>query len=182
MPTPTTSGRIVMLRTVREMPTLRESSRLRAWLVAITVRQVGTHLHRRRVAGARLAPLEHAVDVPLEDVTKLHAVLYEPRRQVAWAGPWLDSADRMLLSLWWLDQAGQLTRRELAEAAGVRAAHVPVRLQRMRDRLELSRSVVAALATVPHRTWTPPPPAGTGCRARCGARRPARPVRLCQSR
>ena len=134
-----------MLRAVRDLPTLREPSLFRAWLMAITVRQVSSHLHRRRVASARIVPLDEAVEVPFEDMTMLHVVLSEQRRQVARAGGWLDPADRMLLSLWWLEQAGQLTRGELAEAAGVRGAHVRVRLQRMREQLELSRSLVAAL-------------------------------------
>ncbi|MEV4539207.1 sigma-70 family RNA polymerase sigma factor [Asanoa sp. NPDC049518] len=136
----------VMLRAVRDLPTLREPGQFRAWLMAIAVRQVSTHLHRRQVAGARVAPLDDAVDVPLQDPTMLHAVLSEQRRQVARAAQWLDPADRMLLSLWWLEQVGHLTRQELAEAIGARGAHVRVRLQRMRDQLELSRSVVAALA------------------------------------
>ncbi|GIF63878.1 hypothetical protein Ais01nite_19130 [Asanoa ishikariensis] len=138
-----------MLRAVRDLPTLREPSQFRAWLMAIAVRQVGTHLHRRRVADARVAPLDDAVDVPVEDLTMLHAVLSEQRRQVARAGHWLDPADRMLLSLWWLEQVGHLTREELAEAIGARGAHVRVRLQRMREQLELSRTLVAALAATP---------------------------------
>ena len=138
-----------MLRAVRDLPTLRDPSQFRAWLMAIAVRQVSTHLHRRRVASARVAPLDDAVEVPFEDLTMLHAVLSEQRRQVARAGGWLDPADRMLLSLWWLEQAGQLTRHELAEAAGVRGAHMRVRLQRMREQLELSRSIVAALEAAP---------------------------------
>ncbi|GIF74492.1 sigma-70 family RNA polymerase sigma factor [Asanoa siamensis] len=138
-----------MLRAVRDLPMLRDPGQFRAWLMAIAVRQVGTHLHRRRTYGARVAPLDEALDVPREDPTLLHAALSEQRRQVARAGRWLDPADRMLLSLWWLEQIGQLTREELAEATGVRGAHVRVRLQRMRDQLELSRSVVAALDAVP---------------------------------
>ncbi|MEV0718398.1 sigma-70 family RNA polymerase sigma factor [Asanoa sp. NPDC050611] len=136
-----------MLRAVRDLPTLRDPSQFRAWLMAIAVRQVGTHLHRRRVADARSAPLDDAADVAREDPTLLHAALSEQRRQVARAGRWLDPADRMLLSLWWLEQAGHLTRQELAEASGARGAHVRVRLQRMRDQLDLSRAVVAALET-----------------------------------
>ncbi|SNT50234.1 RNA polymerase sigma factor, sigma-70 family [Asanoa hainanensis] len=138
-----------MVRAVRELPALREPGQFRAWLMAIVVRQVGTHLHRRRVADARSAPLDDADDLPVEDPTMLHAVLSEQRRQVARASRWLDPADRMLLSLWWLEQVGHLTRAELAEAIGARGAHVRVRLQRMREQLELSRSVVAALAAAP---------------------------------
>ena len=71
------------------------------------------------------------------------------RRQAVRASRWLDPDARALLSLWWLETAGQLTRAELAAALGTSVAHAGVRVQRMRNQLELSRSLVAALEASP---------------------------------
>lgn len=67
------------------------------------------------------------------------------RREVAEAARWLDDEDRQLLSLWWLEVAGELTRRELAAAVGISRQHAAVRVQRMKERLETSRGIVRAL-------------------------------------
>ncbi|MEV4620672.1 sigma-70 family RNA polymerase sigma factor [Asanoa sp. NPDC049573] len=143
-----------MLRAVRDLPALRDAGSFRAWLMAITVRQVGTHLHRRRTADQRSTPLGEGADLAdedaaVEDLTMLHMALSDQRRQVARASRWLDPADRMLMSLWWAEHAGHLTRAELADAAGLTAAHAGVRVQRARQQLEVSRSVVAALEARP---------------------------------
>ncbi|MEU8661636.1 AbfB domain-containing protein [Actinoplanes philippinensis] len=61
----------------------------------------------------------------------------------------LDPEDRALLSLWWLEVAGHLSRPELAEALGVSVIHAGVRVQRMRTQLDLSRTIVAALDARP---------------------------------
>jgi RNA polymerase sigma factor (sigma-70 family) len=143
-----------MLRAVRDLPALRDAGSFRPWLMAITVRQVGTHLHRRRMADQRSAPLTEDLDLAdedasVEDVTMLHLALSDQRRQIARASRWLDPADRMLMSLWWVEHAGHLTRAELADATGLSAAHAGVRIQRARQQLEVSRSVVAALEARP---------------------------------
>src|SRR5204863_378227 len=57
--------------------------------------------------------------------------------------------DRALLSLWWLETAGRLSRTELAAAAGSSVAYATVRVQRMRNQLDLSRSIMAALDAGP---------------------------------
>ncbi|MFF3150434.1 sigma-70 family RNA polymerase sigma factor, partial [Streptomyces sp. NPDC057927] len=67
------------------------------------------------------------------------------RREVAEAVRWLDDEDRQLLSLWWLEVAGELTRRELAAAVGISRQHAAVRVQRMKQRLEIARDIVRAL-------------------------------------
>ncbi|XVV10035.1 sigma-70 family RNA polymerase sigma factor [Actinoplanes sp. CA-131856] len=143
-----------MLRAVRELPGLRAPGSFRAWLAVIAVRQVGTHRQQRRAAGRRLRPLVEAAGradpgAEIEDVTALRGELSDQRRQVAEATRWLDPDDRRLLSLWWQEVAGRLSRAELAEAAGVSVAHAGVRVQRTREQLDLARAVVAALAARP---------------------------------
>ncbi|MEO3746389.1 sigma-70 family RNA polymerase sigma factor [Plantactinospora sp. B5E13] len=143
-----------MLRALRELRTLRTPESFRPWLVAIALRQVSTHLHRHRANAARAVALDEVTEVPdagadLEGLAALRADLSEQRRQVVRASRWLDPDDRALLSLWWLETAGRLTRAEVAAALGVSLAHAGVRIQRMRNQLELSRSLVAALDARP---------------------------------
>ncbi|MEU8819698.1 sigma-70 family RNA polymerase sigma factor [Actinoplanes sp. NPDC048796] len=143
-----------MLRAVRELPGLRTPGSFRAWLAVIAVRQVGTHRQQRLAAGRRIRPLEEAAgqadpQAELEEVTALRSRLSGQRRQVAEATRWLDPDDQRLLSLWWQEVAGRLTRAELAEAAGITVAHAGVRVQRTREQLDLARAVVAALAARP---------------------------------
>lgn len=141
-----------MLRALRELRTLRDPRNFRSWLLTIAIRQAGTHLHRLDVADARTLPLDEAPELPdagFEGPTLLHLELSDQRRQVVRASRWLDPVDRALLSLWWLEVAGRLTRPELAAAAGMRPPHAAVRVQRMRGQLDVSRSLVAALEARP---------------------------------
>ncbi|HTI22647.1 MAG TPA: sigma-70 family RNA polymerase sigma factor [Kutzneria sp.] len=143
-----------MLRVVRQLPSLQSPQRYRAWLAAVAVHQVSTHLHRREVADRRAAPLEEAAavaddDAPFEELTALRLLLSQQRPQAERAARWLDPDDRALLSLWWLEVAGELTRTELADALEVSVAHAGVRVQRMRQQLDLSREIVAALEARP---------------------------------
>jgi RNA polymerase sigma factor (sigma-70 family) len=140
----------VMLRALRQLPKLRTPTTFRAWLAAIAIRQVGTHLRRRDRTAARTANLEEAAGIPdphspSEDLTALQVDLSRQRRQVERASHWLGPDERALLSLWWLEVADQLTRAELAAALGLSVAHAGVRVQRMRTQLEASRALVAAL-------------------------------------
>ena len=143
-----------MLRALRELSDLRSPASFQAWLAAITVRQVGTHLHRRRLAATRTAALDDLVEAPdasaeFEKLTLLRVDLSGQRRLLTRASSWLDPDDRVLLSLWWLETAGVLTRTELAEAVGVSVAHAGVRVQRMLDQLDLTRGLQAALEARP---------------------------------
>ncbi|WP_433795641.1 RNA polymerase sigma factor [Actinoplanes sp. CA-252034] len=141
-----------LLRALRNLRTLRTPESFRSWLTTIAARQAGTHLHRRQAELRRTMSLDEAVDLPdaaVEELTLTQVELSGYRRQVVRAGRWLDPADRALLALWWLQASGRLTRNELAEALGTTVAHAGVRVQRMRHRLELSRSVVAALQVHP---------------------------------
>ena len=142
----------VLVRMLRQLPQLRTPERFRSWLVAITLHRIGTHLKRAGVAVARTAPLDELAgepDAPFEDLSLLRVELASQRRQVMHAGQWLDAGHRALLPLWVLLTTGDLTRAEIADALGTSDAHAGVRLQRMRDQLELCRSIVVALEAKP---------------------------------
>ncbi|MFD3718489.1 sigma-70 family RNA polymerase sigma factor [Streptomyces sp. NPDC058674] len=143
-----------LLRVVRDLPGLRAPESFRSWLVAITLRQITTHWQRQRAVAGRTTVIDEALRIPdagaePEDVTILRLHASDERRRVVEAGRWLDPEHRVLLSLWWQECAGSLSRADMAEATGLTVAHVGVRLQRMREQLELSRTIVAALETDP---------------------------------
>ncbi|MFD7976434.1 sigma-70 family RNA polymerase sigma factor [Streptomyces sp. NPDC059071] len=141
-----------MVRALDGLPALRDPSRFRSWLVAIAMNRV-----RHRWRESRQAPLpgldraETLAD-PSGDFTDLAILrlgLTGQRREVAEATRWLDEDDREVLSLWWLEAAGELSRAELAAALGIPPRHAAVRVQRMKERLETGRALVRALAAVP---------------------------------
>ncbi|MBF9132502.1 sigma-70 family RNA polymerase sigma factor [Plantactinospora sp. S1510] len=141
-----------MLRALRELRALRSPESFRPWLVTIARRQVGTHLHRQQVDAERTGPLDEVTDAPdagAEALALLRVELSKQCEQVVRASRWLDRHDRTLLSLWWLEAGGRLTRSALAAALATSVAHAGVRVQRMRNQMELSRTVVAALDADP---------------------------------
>ncbi|MFJ4427959.1 RNA polymerase sigma factor [Streptomyces bobili] len=133
-----------MLRAVDHLGSLRDPDSFRSWLVAIAMRQIRDRARRRTTQPLDdSVPADGAAD--FAELTVLKLQLEGERREVAEAVRWLDDEDRQLLSLWWLEVAGELTRRELAAAVGVSRQHAAVRVQRMKERLETSRSIVRAL-------------------------------------
>ncbi|MZF87943.1 sigma-70 family RNA polymerase sigma factor [Streptomyces sp. SID5643] len=141
-----------MLRVLPELRTLRAPECFRPWLATIATRQISTHLHRRQADAERTAPLDEMTDPPdadAENLALIHVELSGHRRKTVRASRWLDPDARALLSLWSLETAGRLTRAELAAALGTSVAHAGVRVQRMRNQLEMSRSLVAALEAGP---------------------------------
>ncbi|MEW1649084.1 sigma-70 family RNA polymerase sigma factor [Streptomyces sp. NPDC091219] len=139
-----------LLRMVRGLPKLRDPSAFRSWLVAITIRQVRTREQSRAADRGRSTHLEDAETItdPALDfagLTILRLGLTEQRREVAEATRWLDPDDQELLSLWWLEETGELERAELAGALGLSDRHAAVRVQRMKKQMEISRGVVRAL-------------------------------------
>ncbi|WP_238782912.1 sigma-70 family RNA polymerase sigma factor [Streptomyces monomycini] len=143
-----------LLRVVRDLPDLRVPESFRSWLVSIALRQIHTQWHRQRTLADRTTVIDEALRTPragaaLEDVTILRLHMSDERRQVVEAGRWLDPDHRVLLSLWWQECAGLLSRQDIADAMGLSAAHAGVRVQRMREQLELSRTIVAALEADP---------------------------------
>jgi len=140
----------VMLRVLRNLGDLREPEAFRSWLVAIAVRQVRERYRARR--GGPDALLPDDVRDPGADFTDLAITRLElsgQRRETAEATRWLDEENRELLSLWWLEASGELTRDEIVAAIGVTRQHAAVRVQRMKGQLETARVVVRALAATP---------------------------------
>ncbi|MFJ8039352.1 sigma-70 family RNA polymerase sigma factor [Kitasatospora sp. NPDC096147] len=140
-----------MLRAVDQLPALREPGSFRSWLVAIAMNQIR---RRHQVLQQSQLPIDPAWDsadpgADFVDLTIVRLGLSGQRREVAEATRWLDEGDRELLSLWWLEAAGELSRADLAGAMELPAAHAAVRVQRMKGQLETARVVVRALAAQP---------------------------------
>ncbi|MFD6419226.1 sigma-70 family RNA polymerase sigma factor [Streptomyces sp. NPDC060194] len=141
-----------MVAVIRALPELREAGKFRSWLVAIAVRQLTDA--RRRARSGRLTTLEHADErhAPEPDFATLFLLrqsLTAEQRQVAAATAWLDPSYRDLLSLWWLEACGRLSRKDIAAATKVPTAHLAVQVQRMKTQLDVARTVVRALSREP---------------------------------
>ncbi|MDG4863904.1 sigma-70 family RNA polymerase sigma factor, partial [Streptomyces sp. T-3] len=142
-----------MLRALRGLGSLDDPASFRSWLVAIAMNQIRNHWHVRNAAPA--APgLQDSYDVAdpgadFVDLTIVRLGLAGQRREVAEATRWLDDDDRALLSLWWLEAAGELSRAEVAAALELSTRHTAVRVQRMKAQLETARLIVRALTAVP---------------------------------
>lgn len=132
-----------MLRAVDNLGSLRDPESFRSWLIAIAMRQIRDRARRRQPVHLDESAAQEATD--FAELTVLRLQLEGQRREVAEAVRWLDDEDRHLLSLWWLEVAGELTRRELAAAAGISRQHAAVRVQRVKERLETARGIVRAL-------------------------------------
>ncbi|MEU2023880.1 sigma-70 family RNA polymerase sigma factor [Streptomyces sp. NPDC016469] len=143
-----------VLRMLRALPGLRNPESFRSWLVAIAMNEIRGHWRDRQSAAIPVEPLATGHDrvdpaADFVDVTILRLGLSGQRRQVAEATRWVDEDDRALLSLWWLEAAGELTRAEVATAMNLSPEHTAVRVQRMKERLDTARVVVGALAAQP---------------------------------
>lgn len=141
-----------MVRALDGLPGLRDPDRFRSWLVAIAMNRIRHRWRERQQAPLPGLDGAAALADPAGDFTELAILrlgLTGQRREVAEATRWLDEEDRELLSLWWLEAAGELTRAELAAALDVPPRHAAVRVQRMKARLETGRAVVRALAAAP---------------------------------
>lgn len=142
-----------MLRVIDGLPSLREAGSFRSWLVAVAMNEVRRHqrAHRAEVPCDGLYEAQEVAD-PAADFVGLTIVrlgLSGQRREVTEATRWLDDTDRELLSLWWLEAAGELSRADVATALEQSQQHVTVRIQRMKTQLETARMVVRALSAVP---------------------------------
>lgn len=142
-----------MLRALAALGSLKDPDGFRSWLVAITMNQLRHHWRDHRTAPASSA-LHDAYDVAdpgadFVDLTIVRLGLEGQRREAAAATRWLDPDDQALLSLWWLEAAGELTRAEVAAALELSPQHTAVRVQRMKAQLETARLVVRALAAHP---------------------------------
>ncbi|MEU8935158.1 sigma-70 family RNA polymerase sigma factor [Streptomyces sp. NPDC048409] len=141
-----------MVAVIRALPDLRDTAKFRSWLVAIAVRQLTDA--RRRARSGRLTTLEHADErhAPEPDFATLFLLrqsLSVEQRQVAAATAWLDTSYRDLLSLWWLEACGRLSRKDIAATMSLPAAHLAVQIKRMKTQLDVARTVVRALSRTP---------------------------------
>ncbi|MFF9007759.1 sigma-70 family RNA polymerase sigma factor [Streptomyces goshikiensis] len=142
------------IRALAHLESLREPERFRAWLVVIATNRISDHWRAVQAASTSHEPLDEDSEpadpgADFVDLTILRLGLTGQRAEVAEATRWMDEDDRTLLSLWWLEAAGQLSRAEVAEAMALSPQHTAVRVQRMKERLEASRAVVRALAHEP---------------------------------
>ncbi|MFG2395740.1 sigma-70 family RNA polymerase sigma factor [Streptomyces lydicus] len=144
-----------MLRVINGLDSLRDPADFRSWLVAIAMNQIRQHWRQNQ---SRTAPLpgydglDDSLDIAdpgadFVDATITRLGLEGQRRELTQASRWLDSDDTALMSLWWLEAAGELTRAEVAAALELSPQHVGVRVQRMKGQLETARVVVRALGS-----------------------------------
>ncbi|MEU6500132.1 sigma-70 family RNA polymerase sigma factor [Streptomyces californicus] len=143
-----------VLRMLRGLPELRSPQSFRSWLVAIAMNEIRTHWRQQQSGAIPADRLEAAYELPdpradFVEATILELGLTGQRRQVAEATRWLEEDDRALLSLWWLETAGHLSRSEVCAALELTPQHTAVRVQRMKAQLEAARVVVSALTAEP---------------------------------
>ncbi|MEH0554298.1 sigma-70 family RNA polymerase sigma factor [Streptomyces sp. B21-101] len=140
-----------MLRALDSLSTLRSPESFRSWLVAIAMNQVRAHFNRLQPAQGGMEEADEVADPGADfvDLTIVQLQLSGQRQETARATRWLEPEDRGLLSLWWLECAGELTRAEIADALTLTPQHTAVRVQRMKAQLEAARVVVRALDAQP---------------------------------
>ncbi|MFI0960511.1 sigma-70 family RNA polymerase sigma factor [Streptomyces sp. NPDC021080] len=140
-----------MLRALDGLNGLRTPESFRSWLVAIAMNQVRAHWRDRQLAPDGVEEAEDLADPGADfvDLTMVRLQLSGQRRETALATRWLEPDDRGVLSLWWLECAGELTRTEVAAALELSPQHTAVQVQRMKAQLETARVVVRALAARP---------------------------------
>ncbi|PKV83683.1 sigma-70 family RNA polymerase sigma factor [Streptomyces sp. TLI_146] len=142
-----------VLRMLDGLAGLRDPGSFRSWVVAITMNQLRQYWQRARTRPDGTG-IQETSDLPdpgadFVDLTILRLGLSGQRREAAEATRWLEPEDRGLLSLWWLETAGCLTRAEVAASLELSPQHTAVRVQRMKERLDASRQVVRTLAVAP---------------------------------
>ncbi|WP_406099575.1 sigma-70 family RNA polymerase sigma factor [Streptomyces sp. NBC_01013] len=140
-----------MLRALHGLGGLRAPESFRSWLVAIAMNQVRAYWQGRSGAPGTLEDAGQVADPGADfvDLTVMRLQLSGQRQETARATRWLEPEDRGLLSLWWLECAGELTRTEVAEALELSPQYAAVRVQRMKAQLETARIVVRALDAQP---------------------------------
>ncbi|MGW4498614.1 sigma-70 family RNA polymerase sigma factor [Micromonospora sp. NPDC004336] len=140
-----------MLSVVRGLAGVRDPRVFRSWLVAVTMNEVRASRQHQRATPAPPEDIDSVIDPgsDFEDLTLTRLRLSDQRREVALATRWLDDDHRHLLSLWWLVEAGHLSRADLVDALGLEPHHVTVRVARMKAQLDTARLVVRALAARP---------------------------------
>ncbi|WP_052311799.1 MULTISPECIES: sigma-70 family RNA polymerase sigma factor [unclassified Actinoplanes] len=132
-------------RAIEHLDELRDTSRLRSWLLTIALHEARRDRAARSVAPDWRLP-EPGPDIDPQDVAVARVTMSGQRRELAAATAWLDPDDRELLTLWWLETLGEMDRPAVASTLEQEAAYVAVRLQRLRERLMKARVLVRVLA------------------------------------
>jgi RNA polymerase sigma factor (sigma-70 family) len=143
-----------MLRVVRRLPELRDPASFRSWAMAITIRQIQDRARAAGAARPRYLPIEAAAEEadPADDFADEAAdrlSMSAQREDLLAAADWLTAEERRVLSLWWQELYGRLTRPQIAAALSVSPQHAAVRIQRMKAKLVLALAVVRARRAVP---------------------------------
>ncbi|MFJ3231050.1 sigma-70 family RNA polymerase sigma factor [Streptomyces sp. NPDC086787] len=140
-----------MLRALNGLGGLRDPENFRSWLVAIAMNRVRAHWQDRQLAPGAVEEAAESADPGADfvDLTMLRLQLSGQRQETARATRWLEPDDQSLLSLWWLECAGELTRAEVAQALELSPQHTAVQVQRMKAQLDAARVVVRALEAQP---------------------------------
>ncbi|MGK5548622.1 sigma-70 family RNA polymerase sigma factor, partial [Streptomyces sp. URMC 127] len=141
-----------MLRVINGLGELRDAAAFRSWLVAIAMNQIRSHWRERPetpVSGLQEVAEAPDPEADFVDLTILRLGLQGQRKEVAEATRWLDDDEQTVLSLWWLEAAGELTRAEVAAALEMTPQHAAVRIQRTKAQLDTARGVVRALTAHP---------------------------------
>ncbi|TQS41112.1 hypothetical protein [Cryptosporangium phraense] len=123
------------------MPGLGEPAVYRPWLC-------GTALRFLWAAEQDDAAGRHA-DAPASLLGANTGAGTDQRAEAGEAIRWIGPDDRELLSLWWLEVAGELTRDELVAASGLSPAQAAGRIRQIEARYEDARTAVRVLASVP---------------------------------
>ena len=143
-----------MLRVVRRLPELRDPQSFRSWVMAIAIRQIQDRARATGAAQPRYLPIEAAQDAadPADDFADEAAErlsMSAQREDLLAATDWLTDDERQVLSLWWQELYGRLTRAQIATALSVSPQHAAVRIQRMKAKLMLALTVVRAWRAAP---------------------------------
>ncbi|WP_051708416.1 sigma-70 family RNA polymerase sigma factor [Micromonospora parva] len=140
-----------MLSVVRGLAGVRDPRLFRSWLVAVTMNEVRAYRQHRHTTPTPPEDIDNMVapGSDFEDLTLTQLRLSDQRREVVLATRWLDDDHRHLLSLWWLVEAGHLSRADLVDALQIDPHHVTVRVARMKAQLDTARLVVRALIARP---------------------------------
>ncbi|MFJ6164828.1 sigma-70 family RNA polymerase sigma factor [Micromonospora orduensis] len=140
-----------MLSVVRGLAGVRDPRQFRSWLVAVTMNEIRAYRQHRQTTPTPPEDIDNMVapGSDFEDLTLTQLRLSDQRREVVLATRWLDDDHRHLLSLWWLVEAGHLTRADLVDALRIDPHHVTVRVARMKAQLDTARLVVRALIARP---------------------------------
>ncbi|MFD5831394.1 RNA polymerase sigma factor [Lentzea sp. NPDC060358] len=140
-----------MLRAVHGLSSLRDPAGFRSWLVVIAMNQIRLRHRERQRVPVTGEIVEDIADPGADfvDLTIMRLQLSGQRREVVAATRWLSADERELLSLWWLEAAGRLTRTEVANALELTPQHTAVRVQRVKAQLDAARIVVRTLERTP---------------------------------